>query len=106
MKNLLKKIIQFLKIKKIPYPLTYVLWEDAQSSTTWENIEETKNRPHAICCSVGYLLSRNKESTVLTSDFGFDEFEGRIILQDCGNAIIIPTKNILKIAYINYNYDL
>jgi len=106
MKNLLKKILNFLKKKKFSYPLVFVLWEDAQSNTTWENIEETKTQTHAVCCSVGYLISRTKESTVLTSDFGFAEFDGGIILEDCGNAIIIPSHNILKISYIKYDYNL
>jgi hypothetical protein len=106
MKNLLKKILNFLKKKKFNYPLVFVLWEDAQSSITWENIEDTKTKPHSVCCSVGYLISRTKESTVLTSDFGFAEFDGKIILEDCGNAIIIPSHNILKISYIKYDYNL
>ncbi len=45
--------------------LVCVLWEDAQSTSRWERDSETKKRPLPKIYTGGWLIHRDKKSTVI-----------------------------------------
>jgi len=91
-----KKLPQ-LDYKKFPYDLVMVTWEDIVSNSSWEYISEIKNAKTAICISVGWLIEKNSNNTIIMADFSFEENEE---IKQGGSFTTIPTKNILAIKKI------
>lgn len=83
--------------KKFPYSLVKVYWEDIVSNNNWEDIVDIKKSRTAVCCSVGWLVTNNPTTTVIMSDFSFEDNNE---IKQGGNYTTIPTKNILLIKKI------
>ena len=80
--------------KNFPYKLAMVYWEDIVGDAGWAEIPEIKNSKTAICCSFGWLVEQNSNTTVIMADFIFED-NGTI--KQGGGHTVIPTKNIIKI---------
>ena len=82
-----------LNQKKFPYDLVLITWEDIVSSSEWEYISEIKNTKTAICTSVGWLVEKNSNNTIIMADFSFETNEE---IKQGGSFTTIPTKNVLS----------
>ena len=83
--------------KNFPYTLNLVYWEDIVGEANWSDIVDIKKSKTAICCSVGWLVNENSNTTVVMADFSFED-NGDI--KQGGNYTTIPTKNVLTIKKI------
>ena len=83
--------------KNFPYTLNLVWWEDIVSECNWADIVDSKKAKTAVCCSVGWLVKEDSNSTVLMADYSFEDNKE---IKQGGNYTTIPTKNILKIKKI------
>ena len=92
-----KRKLPELNKKIFPYDLVIAYWEDIISDSSWVDIQDIKKSTTAICCTVGWLMREDSQSTILMSDFSF-EFNKEI--RQGGGHTVIPTKNILKIKKI------
>ncbi len=88
-----QKKLPKLNKKNFPYDLIMVAWEDIVSSSDWESIVKISKAKTAICYSVGWLISKNSQTTVIMSDLSFED--NREIEQG-GSYTTIPTKNVLS----------
>jgi len=94
----MKKIkLPNIEKKNFPYELAMVYWEDIVGDAGWADISDIKNSTTATCCSFGWILSENKKTTIIISDFIFEE-NGKI--KTGGGYTTIPTKNIIQIKKI------
>jgi|TARA_Y100000748_G_C15422256_1_gene459825 hypothetical protein len=50
--------------------------------------------------SVGFVINETKDSFILASDFTTDLKNGKYVIAEAGNTMVIPTKNVLKIVPI------
>jgi len=91
------KKIPKINIKNFPYPLVLLYWEDITSHSHWEDIIEIKKSKTAICCSVGWLVESNKDTTVIMADYSFEQDN---TIKDGGSYTTIPTKNIISIKQL------
>ena len=89
-----KRKIPEVNRKNFPYPLVRIYWEDIIGETNWSDIVDIKKSKTAICCSVGWLVNENPNTTVVMADFSFED-NGDI--KQGGNYTTIPTKNVLTI---------
>ena len=89
-----KRKIPDLSRKNFPYSLVRIYWEDIIGETNWSDIVDIKKSKTAICCSVGWLVNQNPNTTVVMADFSFED-NGDI--KQGGNYTTIPTKNVLTI---------
>ena len=80
-----------------PYELAMVYWEDIVGESGWSDITEIKKSTTAICCSFGWLVKNNDNTTVVMSDFIFEDNNK---IKTGGGYNTIPTKNVLKIIKI------
>ena len=92
-----KKKIPVIDKKNFPYELAMVYWKDIVGDAGWAEISDIKNSTTAVCCSFGWLLSETKKTTIIISDFIFEE-NGKI--KTGGGYTTIPTKNIIQIKKI------
>jgi len=83
--------------KDFPYPLVLAYWEDITSHSQWEEIVEIKKSKTAICCSVGWLVESNKDTTVIMADYSFEQDHS---IKEGGSYTTIPTKNIISIKQL------
>jgi len=83
--------------KNFPYELAMVYWEDIVGDAGWAEIPDIKKSVTAICCSFGWIVSRTDKTTIIMSDFIFED-SGKI--KTGGGYTTIPTKNILQIKKI------
>ena len=104
MRKYLKKILTWLQTTPPKYKLVIAFWEDIQSSCTWESIETIKSYQPAICWSIGYLIEKNEDNTIICSDLNVEEKNGILSIEEGGNTTTIPTKNVLKLHEIPLNY--
>ena len=59
--------------KNFPYTLAMVYWEDIVGSCEWSDIPDIKKSKTAICCSFGWLVEQNSNTTVVMADFIFED---------------------------------
>ena len=99
MKKLLKTKIVLPDIDEndFPYKFYKVWWSDIISSPNWETIPQLKKSKTAICITMGWLLSTNKNTYVFIGDVNFNE-DGTI--NEGGNSTVIPKSNVLKLKEI------
>ena len=50
--------------------------------------------------SVGFLINKTEDAFILASDFTTDEKNGKYVISEAGNTMVIPTKNVLTIVPI------
>lgn len=92
-----KKIPKVNK-KQFPYPLVLIYWEDITSHSQWEEISEIRKSKTAICCSVGWLVESNKDTTVIMADYGFEQDNN---VKEGGSYTTVPTKNVIQIKQLS-----
>jgi len=83
--------------KNFPYTLNLVYWEDIVGDSSWVDIVDIKKTKTAICCSVGWLLKHDTDTTVIMADYSFEDNKE---VRQGGNFTTIPTKNVLSIKRI------
>lgn len=60
--------------------LAFVVWQDTETDSGWEDISEgTKARPR-ICHSVGWLVHRDESCVILAQTIHEDQMNGRICI--------------------------
>ena len=69
MKKLLKKILQWISLNPPKYKFVFVLWEDANSDSSWNELSTIEQMLPTICISVGFLINHTEDAFVLASDF-------------------------------------
>lgn len=92
-----KKIPKVNK-NEFPYPLVLIYWEDITSHSQWEEISEIKKSKTAICCSVGWLVESNKDTTVIMADYSFEQDNN---IKEGGSYTTVPTKNVIQIKQLS-----
>ena len=99
MKKLLKTKIKLPIIDEedFPYKFYKCWWSDIVSDCQWSNIPQLKKSKTAVCITMGWLLSTNKNTYVFIGDVNFNE-DGTI--NEGGNSTVIPKSNILKLQEI------
>jgi len=100
MKKLLKKILEWVRKNPPKYRFVFVLWEDANSDSAWNEIPTIQQMLPTICMSVGFLIHKNDDAFILASDFTTDIKNGQYVISEGGNTMVIPTKNVLKVQEI------
>jgi hypothetical protein len=99
MKKLLKTKIKLPTIDEYDFPYKFYMcwWSDIVSDSQWSNIPQLKKSKTAVCITMGWLLSTNKNTYVFIGDVNFNE-DGTI--NEGGNSTVIPKSNILKLMEI------
>ena len=99
MKKLLKTKIKLPIIDEEDFPYKFYMcwWSDIISDSQWSNISQLKKSKTAVCITMGWLLSTNKNTYVFIGDINFNE-DGTI--NEGGNSTVIPKSNILKLQEI------
>ena len=92
-----KRKLPEINKKIFPYDLVMAYWEDITSECSWVDISDIKKSTTAICCTVGWLVKQDSNSTILMADYSFEDNKE---IKQGGNYTTIPTKNILKIKKI------
>jgi hypothetical protein len=100
MKKLLKKILQWISRNPPKYKFVFVLWEDANSDSSWNELSTIEQMLPTICISVGFLINKTEDAFVLASDFTTDLKNDTFVIAEGGNTMVIPTKNVLKVVPI------
>ena len=100
MKKLLKKLLQWLSTNPPKYKFVLCLWEDANSDSSWNELSYIEQMLPTICLSVGFLVEKNENSFILASDFTTDVKNGKFVISEGGNTMVIPTKNVLTVVPI------
>ena len=85
----MKNIITKNRLKKVQ-----IYWRDAQSYAEWLSPEEAKKYLPAINYTEGYLLEKNKNSTIVFMSCNDT---------DIGDTTVIPTENIKSFKLFNFN---
>ena len=81
-------------------PMVCVTWYDAKDGQTgWHSIEDIKKESLATCYSVGWLVRKTDERTVIMGDYSKVEND-----EDGGRHIAIPTGWVKKIEYLKVDY--
>ena len=91
-----RKVLEINK-QNFPYDLVVAYWEDIVGSCEWSEISDIKKSKTAVCCSFGWLVEQNENTTVIMADFIFED-NNRI--KTGGGHTTIPTKNVLSIKKI------
>jgi mRNA-degrading endonuclease HigB of HigAB toxin-antitoxin module len=82
----MKNIITKNRLKKVQ-----IYWRDAVSHAEWLSPEEAKKYLPAINYTEGYLLEKNKNSTIVFMSCNDT---------DIGDTTVIPTENIKQIKFV------
>ena len=57
-----------MKFKKF----VLITWEDICAFSDWKNLDAAKKDKVAICYSTGFIIEKNKHSTIICSDWSTD----------------------------------
>lgn len=79
-----------MKIPKLKYPFVIVVWDDAESNDSWQELNEHKELKPTLALTAGFLVKENKDY-VLIADSYFLEEDSKII----SNTTKIP-KGMIK----------
>ena len=80
-----------MKFKKF----VLITWEDICAFSDWKNLDAAKKDKVAICYSTGFIIEKNKHSTVICSDWSTDS-DGT----EVGNRNVIPNSVIKKVEVL------
>ena len=79
------------------YPMVLVSWYDAKDGETgWHSLEDIKKERLALCHSMGWMVYKDKEKTIIMADYS--EFDDE---KDGGRHIIIPSGWVKSIAFLD-----
>ena len=73
--------------------------ERKDGDSGWHSIEDIQKEKLAICYSVGWLILKNDERTVVMADYSNEENAN-----DGGRHIAIPSGWVKSITYLKYDY--
>ena len=86
---------------QLKYPLVLVSWYDAKDGHSgWHSIEDIQKEKLAICYSIGWLVLKNDERTVVMSDYSNEENAN-----DGGRHLVLPTGWVKSITYLQYEKE-
>jgi hypothetical protein len=80
-----------MKFKKF----VLITWEDICAFSDWKNLDAAKKDKVAICYSTGFIIEKNKHSTIICSDWSTDS-DGT----EVGNRNVIPNSVIKKVEVL------
>jgi hypothetical protein len=81
-------------------PMVCITWYDAKDGQTgWHSVEDIKKESLATCYSVGWLVRKTDERTIIMSDYSKVDND-----EDGGRHIAIPTGWVKKIEYLKVDY--
>lgn len=100
MKKLLKKVLQWIATSPPKYKFVFVLWEDANSDSSWNELSTIEAMLPTICMSTGFIIKQSEDAMILASDFTTDYKNGDYVISEAGNTMVIPSKNVLKVVQI------
>jgi len=100
MKKLLKKILHWIATSPPKYKFVFVLWEDANSDSSWNELSTIEAMLPTICMSTGFIIKQSEDAMILASDFTTDYKNGNYVIAEAGNTMVIPSKNVLKVVQI------
>ena len=84
---------------KLRYPMVLVTWYDAKDGHSgWHSIEDIQKEKLAICYSIGWLVLKNDERTVVMSDYSNEENAN-----DGGRHLVLPSGWVKSIAYLKHD---
>ena len=94
-----KKKLNLPEIQENDFPYKFYMcwWSDIVSDSQGANIPQLKKSKTAVCLTMGWLLSTNKNTYVFIGDINFND-DGTI--NEGGNSTVIPKSNILKLKEI------
>ena len=75
-----------------------ITWKDICAFNDWKNLDAAKKDNVAICYSTGFIIEKNKDNTIICSDWSMDG-DG----VEVGNRNVIPNSVIKKIEVL-YEY--
>jgi|TARA_R100001126_G_scaffold92546_1_gene62475 hypothetical protein len=79
------------------YPMVLVSWHDAKDGESgWHGIDDIKKEKLALCHSMGWMIYKDKEKTIIMADYS--EFDDQ---KDGGRHIIIPSGWVKSIAFLD-----
>ena len=85
---------------KLKYPMALVSWYDAKDGNSgWHSIEDIQKEKLAICYSIGWLVLKNDDRTVVMADYSNEENA-----HDGGSHIAIPSGWVKSITYLKHDY--
>ena len=85
---------------KLKYPMALVSWYDAKDGNSgWHSIEDIQKEKLAICYSIGWLVLKNDDRTVVMADYSNEENA-----HDGGRHIAIPSGWVKSITYLKHDY--
>ena len=85
---------------QLKYPMVLVSWYDAKDGASgWHSIEDIQKEKLAICYSVGWLVLKNDDRTVVMADYSNEEND-----HDGGRHISIPSGWVKSITYLKHDY--
>ena len=86
---------------KLKYPMVLVTRFDAKDgSAGWPSIEDIQKEKLAICYSIGWLVLKNDDRTVIMSDYSNEENAN-----DGGRHLVLPTGWVKSITYLQYEKE-
>ena len=86
---------------KLKYPDCWPMGYDAKDgSSGWHSIEDIKKEELATCYSVGWLVLKNDDRTVVMSDYSNIEND-----HDGGRHIAIPSGWVKSITYLKNDHE-
>ena len=100
MKKLLKKVLHWISTNPPKYKFVFVLWEDANSDSSWNELSTIEGMLPTICMSTGFIIKQSEDAMILASDFTTDYKNGNYVIAEAGNTMVIPSKNVLKVVQI------
>mgnify|MGYP001457922067 FL=1 len=100
MKKLLKKVLHWISTNPPKYKFVFVLWEDANSDSSWNELSTIESMLPTICMSTGFIIKQSEDAMILASDFTTDYKNGNYVIAEAGNTMVIPSKNVLKVVQI------
>ena len=85
---------------KLKYPMALASWYDAKDGNSgWHSIEDIQKEKLAICYSIGWLVLKNDDRTVVMADYSNEENA-----HDGGRHIAIPSGWVKSITYLKHDY--
>ena len=75
----------------------FVYWVDANSNSSWENINKAKKNKLSICLSTGFLITKNSTEVTVMSDLTWEDDGSN---KEGGNTTTIPMSNVIRIEKI------
>ena len=84
---------------KLKYPMVLFVVRAKDGSSGWHSIADIQKEKLAICYSVGWLVLKNDDRTVVMGDYSNEEND-----HDGGRHIAIPSGWVKSVIYLKNDY--